>query len=414
MNILPRQPEPSIQQYVDQLNSNDPSDRINAARSLGYMQKKAILAVPYLLEMLKDDTCILEFDASLDDMMPTYSSVEAASALGKIGDPSAIPALIEALLNSNFTLAREATSALGKIGDSSAVSALIKQLSGSDHILISNSVVALGQIGDKTAVDALILTLQDANTTILYNGLAKELVLALGYIQDKKAVNPLINLILNDDYWYIHEFICSSLAVIGDRSAIDTLINCLLHAKPHIRIAACNALKEFRDNSAIPALIKTLCQDQAEWELRWLASDALGTIGRSSSESLLSVIKKGSQSSRILAVSALGIIKEKNAVPVLIQTLQDRYMRETAAKALGEIGAKSAVGPLIEILQEYKVNLSESKNIRKIIAKTLSKLTGHKCGGDPIQWQNWWEKHKMELEFVQQKAKCKSLWQFWK
>lgn len=410
---LPDQLDPVMKHHINQLKSIDPSERRYAARFLGDMRNKAILAVPFIVELLEDDTPIPEFKEGLGEIS-VYPSVEAALALGKIGHPSAVSALIEALSKNNHQLTIAAASALGEVGHSSAVPALIKALSGSNHMLMASSAIALGQIGDRTAVDSLIFTLENANPIILHNGLAKDLVLALGNIGDVKAVKPLIERLLSDDYWYIHEVICSSLAAIGDKAAIDPLVTCLLNAKCHIKIAACNALKEFGDARVIPALIRTLRQDHADWELRWIASDALGRIGKDSVEPLLNVLKKGSQSSRFLAVSALGHIKEKDTVPILIQTLQDDQVREAAVKALGAIGDVAAIGPLIEVLQEYRTNLSQSKNIRKLIAKTLRKLSGYKCGGDPIQWRVWWEQHKMEYIFDQPTVSTKQWWQFWK
>jgi HEAT repeat protein len=49
-------------------------------------------------------------------------------ALGKIGDPQALPALLEALKDENGYVRRAAAEALGEIGDPQAVPALLEAL----------------------------------------------------------------------------------------------------------------------------------------------------------------------------------------------------------------------------------------------------------------------------------------------
>jgi HEAT repeat protein len=59
-------------------------------------------------------------------------AVQAAEALGKLGDPQAIPALIKALGDSDWDVRCAAAEALGKIGDPQAVPALIQALGDSE------------------------------------------------------------------------------------------------------------------------------------------------------------------------------------------------------------------------------------------------------------------------------------------
>ena len=56
----------------------------------------------------------------------------AAWALGKISDPRAVEALVEALKDKGKLVRRYASEALGKIGDSRAVEALVEALEDED------------------------------------------------------------------------------------------------------------------------------------------------------------------------------------------------------------------------------------------------------------------------------------------
>jgi hypothetical protein len=117
----------------------------------------------------------------------------AAEALGKLGDPQAVPALIQALGDSDWDVRRAAAEALGELGDPQAVPALIQALGmigrmfavrqrrrwansatpkpcprSSKHWGIATDVrraaaEALGAIGDPQAVPALIQALGDSD-----------------------------------------------------------------------------------------------------------------------------------------------------------------------------------------------------------------------------------------------------------
>lgn len=78
----------------------------------------------------------------------------AAEALGKIGDSSAVPALMEALRYSEYDVRTNAAKALVKIGKS-AVPYLIKALGDSNQNARVYAAEALGNINDKSALKAL-------------------------------------------------------------------------------------------------------------------------------------------------------------------------------------------------------------------------------------------------------------------
>jgi HEAT repeat protein len=87
-------------------------------------------------------------------------------ALGKIGDPQAVPALMEALKDRDERCAPGGGGALGKIGDPQAVPALMEALKDRDENVRRAAAEALGKIGDRQAVPALLEALKDRNEDV--------------------------------------------------------------------------------------------------------------------------------------------------------------------------------------------------------------------------------------------------------
>ena len=70
----------------------------------------------------------------------------AIEALGRLGDTTVVPALIEILGSGNLWLAYPAAEALGHLGDARAVDPLIAALG--ERVLRESAFRALGRLGD--------------------------------------------------------------------------------------------------------------------------------------------------------------------------------------------------------------------------------------------------------------------------
>jgi len=89
--------------------------------------------------------------------------MEAAVALGNIGDPRAVEPLIRALGDKDWRVRMEAAVALGNIGDPRAVEPLIQALGDKSGSVRRVAARALGEIGDPRAVEPLTRALRDEN-----------------------------------------------------------------------------------------------------------------------------------------------------------------------------------------------------------------------------------------------------------
>ena len=112
---------------------------------------------------------------------------KASDYLGEIGDPDAVPALIEAL--GDPTICWLAAESLGKIGDARAVGPLISVLGSDEKWLRRNAAEALGKLHASSAIEPIIKLLSDKKHDV------REIsAKALGQIGDERAVPALQNL----------------------------------------------------------------------------------------------------------------------------------------------------------------------------------------------------------------------------
>lgn len=179
---------------IHNLNHADRSVRIDAIFALG--EQRARDAVPALIEILEDA------GASGREL-----DLYAAVALGKIGDPRALPALLVAHERGLFAAldglagipAEEAFTALlrafeqshhphvatllGRRGDRRAVPALIAAMDDPDKLVRFYTVRALGRLGDPRAIEALLAASDDQR--VVKKSIARAVQTALTQIQEQ-------------------------------------------------------------------------------------------------------------------------------------------------------------------------------------------------------------------------------------
>ncbi|MFB0562557.1 MAG: HEAT repeat domain-containing protein [Candidatus Lokiarchaeia archaeon] len=147
---------------------------------------------------------------------------------------------------------------------------------------------------------------------------------------------------LDDKDYYIRIVTMKSLGEIGDRRAVEPLIEALKDERGGVRKAAAAALGRLKDKRAVEPLIEVLKENIKSIPLQLLKE---------------------------IAVRALGKINDPKAIEPLIQTLKDRnhYFQREAVEVLVKFGDK-AVEPLIRALKD------ENTIIRIMAAKVLGKI----------------------------------------
>ncbi|MBM3242164.1 HEAT repeat domain-containing protein [Candidatus Poribacteria bacterium] len=184
-----------------------------------------------------------------------FLSTEAAFKLADIGEP-AVPLLIEALSDENWQVRLNAAVALGQIGDSAAVPALIAALNDEAWEVRANATVALGKMG-QTVVPALIAALKDQDAPVRRNAAR-----ALGDIGDPTAVPALIE-ILNDEDGEVRGSAAVALGEMGP-VAVPALAAALKDENEAVGAMATWALQLIGTPEALRAVKENEAQKAAE------------------------------------------------------------------------------------------------------------------------------------------------------
>ncbi|MBE3561292.1 MAG: HEAT repeat domain-containing protein, partial [Ktedonobacteraceae bacterium] len=133
------------------LHDSRPALRENAVHILGIIGDRS--AVPPLVEALKDPILAVR--------------IQAAKALGHIGDPAAIPALITTLHSADEPLASQITSALVHIGPP-VIPALLAESASNSAWMRWHTIRVLGEMYDYRALPALVNALRDSDHSVVW------------------------------------------------------------------------------------------------------------------------------------------------------------------------------------------------------------------------------------------------------
>lgn len=198
---------------------------------------------------------------------------QARQTIRESTDERYVDALLDCLPDANPYLMRECINLLGRIGNPNALPTLIDLLEREpvDEELQEDVIIALGRIGDDRAVDAL-LSLTNHENIYIRQRTAK----ALGSFQAEQSVAALI-VMLEDESDEVRANAAQSLGMIGDTIALKALDNALDDAVWTVRKQAATALAQFTDDAVIESMIYAL--DDIRSPIRIIAAEKLGDIG---------------------------------------------------------------------------------------------------------------------------------------
>jgi len=359
---------------IQKLKSSDWEVRAGAARTLGEAGESK--AVPGLIRALED---------------PVGGERQGIiEALGAIGDPAAVKALISILASDAEPLeCKAAADALAKIG-SPSLDPLIGLLASEDKNRRRWAAYALGRIKDSRAMNPLIERLEDPRSDV-----RQAVARALGELGNPGAAKPLMKIAAGRDP-ETRRAAVEALGILGSAESLDVLGSAALDTNEPLQLAAIQALKNIgglKAGGKVRFALETGKKAVREAAAAALASmrfesdsandRAAGAVlrgdfaaalreGPAAADALVSALKSRDASHRLKAVCTLGSLRSEQVVPPLLAALDDydRAVQDAAAAALSGIGT-AAVSGLAALLE------SERASLRRFAANTLQNI------GDP-------------------------------
>jgi HEAT repeat protein len=312
LNILRLTDVDTHSTLLEFLKGPDEDLRIQAALSLG--EQRDVRAIPALLEATRDE-----------NVNVVYHAIEA---LGKLRAVAAVDRLIEFAESKDFFLAFPAIEALGEIGHSGVSFRIIPLLQ--DEMLREAAARALSRIGDEFAVEALIALLNDRKAPT--EMIARSLMDLHDRYQAKYQEGS-----------YIVGIYKSSINPTGAQNLIDALAT----AEPE----NLRSLVWLLGRLDSPAASRALTWRLGSAELRHEILDALVRHGSTVTELLVEQLNADDPETRAAAVTALGRIRDKRAIPELTRLLgSDPELTIPIIAALTSIRDPAAADHLFPLL----------------------------------------------------------------
>ena len=149
-------------------------------------QKEKLRSTNFVDELVK----VYQSSRSEDPRIRRY----LALAMGHLGDPRAVPALVEGLSDTDIDNQIYNMWALGSIGDSASVPDIVKKLEAQDPAIRRTAAYVLGSLKDPRAVHDLKIALNDSSDDVRWNA-----AIALAQLNDASG-SDLLTKLLDRDY----------------------------------------------------------------------------------------------------------------------------------------------------------------------------------------------------------------------
>ena len=363
----------SVAALIEALGDLDPNVRFNSITSLGRLKDSS--AVSNLLGCLGESN--------------EWIFLNVVDALARMGAHRATNPLVAFYLKERNERKRSALiTALGSIGDLTAVPTLTKALRDTDDRVKANAIESLARLGlpPEKALGMIQPFLKHPNNRVRGNAMIaaagfgnvdltptmrsmlddpdKWIRATLGYvlsvIEYSQALEIIIELLKDEDA-DVRKNAALALSNRAREAQTELLVRMLADPVPFVRLQAVITLGRLKIVSAVPWLVKMLKTDR-NFKIRSAVITSLGHIGdRSGVATLQNALRDRDSRVRANAVESIEEILGEAGVNVIKPLLKDsdNRTRSNAAKALFRLGD-------VEVLQELEKMLAGKDTATRI------------------------------------------------
>jgi HEAT repeat protein len=316
-----------VQNLLDALETPGKQNLRSIALVLGWLKRSGVdRALTRLMGRvdLRDDIveALVRHGSTTVDLLIAQLSAEdlevrrsAVVALGRIRDASATSAIVKTL--DDESLAIDAANALGQIGDPQAVDGLLNLIGSSDASIRQAAVSALNSLASPPTAASVNPLLHDPDPNV-----RESAVKIAGYFGYAESAGELLKLARDPDEG-VRCAAIEHLPFVEDDRVLDVLVSAIKDETPKVRAAAARALGNMDAPPVVDHLIKGL-GDEDVW-VRYFSARALGRRrSEYSVEALERVLEKEKFNHvRIAALDSLGQIGGQRIAGIVNEFVRD-------------------------------------------------------------------------------------------
>ena len=325
--IVRRGASPGIVEIiVEQLEADDADVRLAAIVALG---------------RLGDRRATAALSRRLDG--PRAEIVASASALARIGDPSAFEMLLPLLSHRDASVRQAAIGALNSLGHPDMAARVAALLASPDAHVRESAVRIAGYFGYRACVETLIERCADPDESV-----RRAAVEHLPFLDDPRATARLARA-LDDRSARVRSAAAQAFSHLAPNEARGPLLAAVRDADAWVRYAAVRALGELSEGSAVSQLAELAASDPA-MQVRIAALETIGAVdGPGATDLLLPYVGEPHTDLATAALRALGRVRDDGATGALKTALRspDAIRRLAAVTGLRDCGDTDAVDALV-------------------------------------------------------------------
>jgi HEAT repeat protein len=271
----------------------------------------------------------------------------AVMILGQVGDPAAVPALVDLLVQDD-ELTITTAGALAKIGDRRASNALLDLLGHPSAAVRQAVISAINSLGHPDMARQTIALIQDPDPRV-----RESAVKIAGYFGYPECADLLLAAATTDDDENVRRAAVEHLPYVEDGRVVATIRRALQHESPAVRAAAAHAYGALEDEEAGTYLLQAL-QDEDAW-VRYFALRSIGRLELAGALEIVAQLVEDDPAGQVrsAAIETVGRIDGERSVAILepLANSADSDKAAIALRALGSVHHPSALPPLLAALR---------------------------------------------------------------
>jgi HEAT repeat protein len=333
----------------------------SSLRQLGWQPDNSMDAAYYYMTSRQWSACVRLGKTSLKpllrglkDPQRSRQQVRIIWTLGQIGDPAAIPALLDVMQSSHSDVRRAGVEALGEIGTREVVSPLLSALKDKRQEVQWAANQALQTLDFEDAAGDIANGLLDPDPAVRI-----AVVRLLGRSQNA-GTSMWLNKALFDEDLHVRLQVVAALSRYGD---LEALAQALDDTDPSVRAAAVRALGQMEDPHVLN-FIGTAVDDDDKGVRRAAVEALIKSRSPFSIEPLKVVLNSRDPQLRLLAVQSLGDSGESAVAPDLLSVYYDSgaEIRQEILIALSKLDAPNS----FDLFQEALTDIDDQVRVTAV------------------------------------------------